>query len=77
MPDSLLRSPDSRRQLLAYIARRNRNTANSEDILQETLLRLIEQSRKREITEPMAYAYRIADSVIFDGPEGTDGNGVG
>lgn len=65
MPDSLLHSQSSRRQLLAYISRRNRNAANSEDILQETLLRLIEQSKKREIAEPMAYAYRIADSVIF------------
>lgn len=33
--------------------------------MQETLLRVIEQSRKNEIEQPLAYAYRVADSVIF------------
>jgi len=33
--------------------------------MQETLLRVIEQSRKNQITQPLAYAYRVADSVIF------------
>jgi len=65
MTSSILQSTESRRRLLAYISRRNRNPANSEDILQETLLRLVEQSEKREIDDPMAYAYRVADSIIF------------
>ncbi len=53
------------KKLLAYIARRYRNASSSEDILQETLLRVIEQSRKSEIVNPVAYAYRVADSVIY------------
>lgn len=65
MTDSILRSPDRRRKLLAYISRRDRNPSSSEDILQETLLRLLEQSQKQQIGDPMAYAYRIADTVIF------------
>lgn len=65
MSEQILRSQDDRRKLLAYIARRDRNPASSEDILQETLLRLLEQSRKKIIQDPMAYAYRIADTVIY------------
>ncbi len=65
MSDSVIRSAENRRKLLAYIARRDRNPSSSEDILQETLLRLLEQSRKQAIQDPMAYAFRIADTVIF------------
>lgn len=50
---------------MAYISRRDRNPSASEDILQETLLRLLEQSKKKAIHDPMAYAFRIADTVIF------------
>jgi RNA polymerase sigma factor (sigma-70 family) len=53
------------RKLLSYIFRRDRNKSRSEDILQEVMLRVVEQSRKQEISNPMAYAYRVADSVIF------------
>ncbi|GAA0543997.1 RNA polymerase sigma factor [Rhizomicrobium palustre] len=65
MSDGIFRSEEVRRRLLAYISRRDRNPAASEDILQETLLRLLEQSRKKAILDPMAYAFRIADTVIF------------
>lgn len=37
----------------------------SEDILQDVMLRVLEQSRKQEIVNPLAYAYRVADSVIY------------
>jgi RNA polymerase sigma-70 factor (ECF subfamily) len=60
---SVLKAHESK--LLAYINRRCRNSSLSEDIMQETLLRVIEQSRKTEIEQPLAYAYRVADSVIF------------
>ena len=60
---SVLKAHESK--LLAYINRRCRNSSLSEDIMQETLLRVIEQSRKNEIEQPLAYAYRVADSVIF------------
>lgn len=53
------------RKLLAYIHRRCRDASLAEDVMQETLLRVMEQGRKTEITQPLAYAYRVADSVIF------------
>lgn len=53
------------RKLLSYISRRRGDPSTSEDILQETLLTVIEQSRKQEISNPLAYAYRVADSLIF------------
>jgi RNA polymerase sigma-70 factor (ECF subfamily) len=53
------------KKLLAYIHRRCRDRFSSEDVLQETLLRIIEQSRKSQIANPVAYAYRVADSVIY------------
>jgi RNA polymerase sigma-70 factor (ECF subfamily) len=65
MSDAIFQSAEVRRRLLAYISRRDRNPASSEDILQETLLRLLEQTQKKTIDDPMAYAFRIADSVIF------------
>jgi RNA polymerase sigma-70 factor (ECF subfamily) len=57
-----------RRKLLSYIFRRDRNRVRSEDILQEVMLRVLEQSRKQEIANPLAYAYRVADSVIYANP---------
>ncbi len=52
-------------RLLRYIARRRGDPSRSEDILQETLLTVMEQSRKQDIANPLAYAYRVADSLIF------------
>lgn len=60
---SVLKAHESK--LLAYIRRRCRDASLAEDFMQETLLRVIEQSRKSEIEQPLAYAYRVADSVIF------------
>ncbi len=65
MSEGIFQSADVRRRLLAYISRRDRNPASCEDVLQETLLRLLEQTRKKTIDDPMAYAFRIADTVIF------------
>jgi len=61
-----------RRKLLSYIFRRDRNRTRSEDILQEVMLRVLEQSRKQEIANPLAYAYRVADSVIYAQPGRTE-----
>jgi len=58
-------SKEQKRKLLAYIVRRNRNATFAEDILQETQLRVIEQSRKQTILDPLAYAYRVADTIIY------------
>lgn len=54
-----------RRKLLSYIFRRDRDLGRSEDIVQEVMLRVLEQSQKQEIGNPLAYAYRVADSVIY------------
>ncbi len=52
-------------RLLAYISRRVRDRSRAGDILQETMLRLIEQSQKQDLANPLAYAYRVADSVVY------------
>lgn len=52
-------------KLLRYIGKRHRNPTQAEDILQETLLTVMQQSRKQDITSPLAYAYRVADSLIY------------
>jgi RNA polymerase sigma-70 factor (ECF subfamily) len=52
-------------KLLGYITRRHGDASRAEDILQETLLTIIRQSGKREIAYPVAYAYRVADSLIY------------
>ena len=53
------------RKLAAYIARRSKDPARAEDILQETFLTVMRQAGKQEITQPLAYAYRVADSLIY------------
>jgi len=65
MSDGIFGSADVRGRLLAYIRRRDRSPNSSEDVLQETLLRLLEQTQKKTIEDPMAYAFRVADTVIF------------
>ncbi|HEX3363911.1 RNA polymerase sigma factor [Phenylobacterium sp.] len=52
-------------KLLSYIGRRHRDPSRAEDILQETLLAVMQQSRKHQIDSPLAYAYRVADSLIY------------
>ncbi|MEC3909418.1 sigma-70 family RNA polymerase sigma factor [Sphingobium sp. CR2-8] len=51
-------------RLAAYVRRRLREPADTEDVVQETIMRVIEQDRKRVIDQPLAYAFRVADSVI-------------
>lgn len=64
--DKLVADLMGRKQaLLSYIARRQRGWSRIEDVFQEVMLRVLEQSRKREIAEPLAYAYRVADSVMI------------
>lgn len=52
-------------KLLGYITRRHGDVSRAEDILQETLLTIIRQSAKQKILHPVAYAYRVADSLIY------------
>lgn len=52
-------------RLRGYIRKRLRDPERTEDVLQETMARVIEQERQRVIEHPIAYACRIADSVIY------------
>jgi RNA polymerase sigma-70 factor (ECF subfamily) len=61
----VLQLEQQRRRLLSYISRRDRLGGQAEDILQEVMLKVLEQSRKQEIGNPIAYAYRVADSIIY------------
>lgn len=51
-------------RLAAYVRRRLRDPDRTEDVVQETVMRVIEQERKRVIEQPLAYAFRVADSII-------------
>jgi RNA polymerase sigma-70 factor (ECF subfamily) len=65
MNDALAELRPHERRLFSYIARRHGNPSRAEDILQQTLLTVMEQSRKQDIAQPVAYAYRVADSLIY------------
>lgn len=65
MNDILAALRPDERKLAAYIARRSKDPGRAEDILQETFLIVMRQARKQEITQPLAYAYRVADSLIY------------
>lgn len=52
-------------RLLAYARRRLRDPEQAGDVVQETMMRVIEQDRRQRIEQPVAYAFRVADSVIF------------
>jgi RNA polymerase sigma factor (sigma-70 family) len=65
MEDVLAELRPHERKLLGYIARRQGDPSRAEDILQQTLLTVMEQSRKQTIEQPVAYAYRVADSLIY------------
>ncbi len=65
MADAISELKTHEKRLLAYIIRRSRNPSDADDFLQETLLRVLEQSKKQEIENPLAYAFRVADTVIY------------
>ena len=65
MTDAMTELKEHEKRLLAYIVHRSRNPADADDVLQETLLRVFEQTKKRTIENPLAYAFRVADTVIF------------
>lgn len=53
-------------RLRAYVRRRCGDGVSAEDVLQETVLRMMERARTQEIEQPLAYAFRVADSVIYE-----------
>ena len=52
-------------RLRKYIARRARNSADIDDIFQETLFLLIKAESKSPIENLLAYCFRVADSVMI------------
>ena len=52
-------------RLKGYASRRMRDTSQVEDVVQEALLRIVEQMSRTTIENPLAYAYRVLDSVIY------------
>ncbi|PTT35526.1 RNA polymerase subunit sigma-70, partial [Stenotrophomonas sp. HMWF022] len=57
---------EGRERLLTYVRRRIREPEQAEDIVQEAIMRVIEQERKQVIDQPLAYGFRVADSVIYN-----------
>ena len=51
-------------RLKSYVRKRMRDPEGVEDVVQETLARVMEQERRQAIEHPLAYAFRVADSVI-------------
>ncbi|PNU03472.1 RNA polymerase subunit sigma-70 [Novosphingobium guangzhouense] len=54
-------------RLRNYVRKRMRDPDSVEDVVQEALVRVMEQERRQAIEHPLAYAYRVADSVILAG----------
>ena len=52
--------------LLRYISRRVRTSADARDIAQEAYVRLLRTDRKHLIRDPLAYLYRIAANVLYE-----------
>jgi RNA polymerase sigma-70 factor (ECF subfamily) len=57
-------------RLIAYARRRLRDPDQAGDVVQETMMRVIEQHQRQGIDQPLAYAFRVADSVIYAGARG-------
>jgi DNA-directed RNA polymerase specialized sigma24 family protein len=67
-PDPLVErlAEDHGTDLLRYISRRVRTSADARDIAQEAYVRLLRTERKHLIRDPMAYLYRIAANVLYE-----------
>lgn len=52
-------------RLKSYVRKRMRDPDGVEDVVQETLARVMEQEKRQAIAHPLAYAFRVADSVIM------------
>lgn len=65
MSDAASSLLDGMDRLKSYVRKRVRDPAAVEDVVQEALARVMEQQRRQVIEHPLAYAYRVADSVIL------------
>lgn len=58
---------EHRLRLTAYVRKRLRDPEQADDVVQETFVRVVEQERKQRIEQPLAYAFRVADSILYAG----------
>lgn len=63
---AILLPDDESEQLRKFIGRRVANTADIQDIHQETLLRLLTRTKDQSVENPLPYAYRVAQNLILD-----------
>ncbi len=52
--------------LLRFLARRARNTADAREVAQEVYVRLLRMERKDRIRNPRAYLYRVAVNLLHE-----------
>jgi RNA polymerase sigma factor (sigma-70 family) len=57
---------DYGRDLLRFIAKRARSSADARDIAQETYVRLLRLDRQDLIRDPRPYLYRIAANLLYE-----------
>lgn len=55
-------------QLRRYLAKRAQSSEDAADIYQESVARVLEQAQKRPITNPIAYAIRVARNLLISKP---------
>jgi RNA polymerase sigma factor (sigma-70 family) len=67
-PDPLVErlAEDYGEDLLRYISRRLRTSADARDVAQESYVRLLRMQRKDLIRDPLPYLYRIAANVLYE-----------
>lgn len=63
---------ENRMRLTAYVRKRLRDPEQADDVVQETFVRVVEQERKQRIEQPLAYAFRVADSILYAGARKAD-----
>lgn len=65
MSSAALQLTSGMARLAAYVSRRLREPERAEDVVQETVMRVLEQDRRQGIAQPLAYAFRVADSIMY------------
>ncbi|MBU3020671.1 RNA polymerase sigma factor [Aestuariibacter sp. A3R04] len=56
---------DNQQQLCGYVKRHALNPDDAIDVYQESIVRVLEQARKTELKNPLAYAIRVARNLLL------------
>src|SRR5262245_55642456 len=59
-------SSEDLRALVLYLVRRTRDQALAEDLVQDTIVRMIALMKHEAVRNPRALAYRIAENLMFN-----------